>query len=296
MVESAVIDVGGLRKSYRGVPAVRGLDLVVQRGEIFALLGPNGAGKTTTVEMCCGFRPYDDGMVRVLGVDPAQPTAVWRSRVGIVTQQANDLADLSVREAVSAIAGCYRSPRNADDVIDAVGLAEKRDVRCVKLSGGQRRRLDVALGMVGDPELLFLDEPTTGFDPEARRQFWGLIGSLRASGVTIVLTTHYLDEAEHLADRVGVIIGGRMIEVGAPGDIGGRRHARAEVRWTDVDGEHHELTNTPTAVLIELSTRFGGEVPNLVVARPTLEDIYVKMIEEHSDASRSEVEWAEARS
>jgi ABC-2 type transport system ATP-binding protein len=154
----------------------------------------------------------------------------------------------------------------------------------------------VALGMVGDPELLFLDEPTTGFDPEARRQFWGLIGSLRASGVTIVLTTHYLDEAEHLADRVGVIIGGRMIEVGDPGDIGGRRQARAEVRWTDVDGEHHELTSTPTAALIELSTRFGGEVPNLVVARPTLEDIYVKMIEEHSDASRSEVDWAEARS
>jgi ABC-2 type transport system ATP-binding protein len=210
--------------------------------------------------------------------------------VGIVTQQANDLADLSVREAVSAIAGCYRSPRNADDVIDAVGLAEKRNVRCVKLSGGQRRRLDVALGMVGDPQLLFLDEPTTGFDPEARRQFWGLIADLRASGVTILLTTHYLDEAEHLADRVGVIIGGRMIEVGAPGDIGGRRHALAEVRWRDFDGEHSESTKTPTAVVGELAARYGGEVPGLVVARPTLEDIYVKMVEEHSNARSSEVD------
>jgi ABC-2 type transport system ATP-binding protein len=291
MVETAVIDVHGLRKSYRGAPAVRNLDLDVRRGEIFALLGPNGAGKTTTVEICCGFRPYDDGAVRVLGVDPARPTADWRSRVGIVTQQANDLADLSVREAVGAIAGCYRSPRNADEVIEAVGLAEKRDVRCVKLSGGQRRRLDVALGMVGDPQLLFLDEPTTGFDPEARRQFWGLIGDLRASGVTILLTTHYLDEAEHLADRVGVIIGGRMIEVGAPGDIGGRRHALAEVRWRDFDGEHREATETPTAVVRELASRFDGEVPGLVVARPTLEDIYVKMVEEHSDARpSSEVE------
>jgi hypothetical protein len=161
-------------------------------------------------------------------------------------------------EAVGAIAGCYRSPRNADEVIEAVGLAEERDVRCVKLSGGQRRRLDVALGMVGDPQLLFLDEPTTGFDPEARRQFWGLIGDLRASGVTILLTTHYLDEAEHLADRVGVIIGGRMIEVGAPGDIGGRRHALAEVRWRDFGGEHREATETPTAVVRELASRFDG--------------------------------------
>jgi ABC-type multidrug transport system, ATPase component len=219
MVETAVIDVRGLRKSYRGAPAVHGLDLDVRRGEIFALLGPNGAGKTTTVEICCGFRPYDDGTVRVLGVDPAQPTADWRSRVGIVTQQANDLADLSVREAVGAIAGCYpraaqrrrrhRRRRPRGEAQRPLRQAQRRP----------RRRLDVALGMVGDPQLLFLDEPTTGFDPEARRQFWGLIADLRASGVTILLTTHYLDEAEHLADRVGVIIGGRMIEVGAPGDI-----------------------------------------------------------------------------
>jgi ABC-2 type transport system ATP-binding protein len=280
--DAAVIDVRGLRKSYRSFEAVRGLDLEVRLGEIYALLGPNGAGKTTTVEICSGFRPYTGGRVRVLGVDPAQATAEWRARIGIVTQQANDLADLSVREAVKAIAGCYRTPRDADEVIDAVGLAEKRDVRCVKLSGGQRRRLDVALGMVGDPELLFLDEPTTGFDPEARRQFWTLITSLRESGVTIVLTTHYLDEAEHLADRVGVIAAGQMLEVAPPAEIGGRRSARAQVRWRDTDGEHVEDTDTPTAVVRALADRFDGEIPGLLVSRPTLEDVYVRMIEAHA--------------
>ncbi|MGI8881993.1 MAG: ABC transporter ATP-binding protein [Jatrophihabitans sp.] len=272
-----------MRKCYGGFEAVRGLDLDVQRGEIYALLGPNGAGKTTTVEICSGFRSYDAGEVNVLGVDPARATADWRSRIGIVTQQANDLQDLSVRESVHAIAGCYRYPRDADEVIEAVGLAEKRDTRCVKLSGGQRRRLDVALGMVGNPELLFLDEPTTGFDPEARRQFWELVRTLRDDGVTIVLTTHYLDEAEQLADRVGVIISGRMLEVGAPEDIGGRRHAKAHVRWTDDAGDHVEETAEPTRVVQRLATQFDGEIPGLIVARPTLEDIYVGMVEANSD-------------
>ncbi|MEO9138880.1 MAG: ABC transporter ATP-binding protein [Jatrophihabitans sp.] len=278
--------------------AVRGLDLEVQRGEIFALLGPNGAGKTTTVEICSGFRSYDSGSVRVLGLDPARATSHWRSCLGVVSQSANDLEDLSVREAVVSIAGCYRHARRVDDVIDAVGLTPKRDVRCVKLSGGQRRRLDVALGMVGDPELLFLDEPTTGFDPEARRHFWELIRQLRTSGVTIVLTTHYLDEAEQLADRVGVIIGGRMAEVGAPGEIGGRRSAQARVVWTDENGEHVEHSDEPTAVVRRLADRFGGEVPGLLVSRPTLEDVYVAMVAEHaalsddSDARPSDAEGA----
>ncbi len=278
-----VIDVREVRKSYRGFEALRGLDLDVRRGEIYALLGPNGAGKTTTVEICSGFRSYEAGTVSVLGVDPATPTADWRSRIGIVTQQADDLKDLSVRESVKAIAGCYRYSRDADEVIEAVGLAAKRDTRCVKLSGGQRRRLDVALGMVGNPELLFLDEPTTGFDPEARRQFWQLVRTLRDSGVTIVLTTHYLDEAEHLADRVGVIIGGRMREVGAPEDIGGRRQAKAQVRWTDANGDHVEESDQPTALVQRLATELGGEIPGLVVARPTLEDIYVGMIAAHAE-------------
>ncbi len=283
-----VIEVRDLRKSYRDMHAVAGLDLDVQPGEIFALLGPNGAGKTTTIEICSGFRSYDSGSVRVLGVDPAHATSDWRSRLGVVTQSANDLEELSVREAVVSIASCYRHARDADEVIDAVGLGGKRDVRCVKLSGGQRRRLDVALGMVGDPELLFLDEPTTGFDPEARRQFWDLIRQLRSSGVTIVLTTHYLDEAEQLADRVGVIIGGHMVEVGAPADIGGRRSAKARVGWTDEQGEHTEHTDEPTSVVRRLAERFDGEIPGLFVARPTLEDVYVSMVAEHAAVGDAE--------
>src|SRR5215204_5548176 len=219
MVEDLAISARGLRKSYGATTAVAGLDLAVRRGEVFALLGPNGAGKTTTVEILEGYRRRDGGEVRVLGDDPADATAAWKSRIGIVLQRVDDLAqssELTVREWVGATAAYFPDPRPVDETIELVGLGDKRGARASSLSGGQRRRLDVALGIVGRPELLFLDEPTTGFDPEARRQFWGLIEDLTEQGTTILLTTHYLDEAERLADRVAVISAGRIVEVGTP--------------------------------------------------------------------------------
>ncbi len=197
-----------------------------------------------------------------------------RARIGIVLQTSNDYAELTVEELVGHFARYYPRPRDVDELIAAVGLTEKRRTRVRGLSGGQRRRLDVALGIVGAPELLFLDEPTTGFDPQARRSFWGLIRQLQDEGTTILLTTHYLDEAEQLADRVGVIAGGRLIEVNSPAHLGGRQHQRARVLWQD----HEELTDSPTALVARLSAQFGGEVPGLQVLRPTLEDIYLEMI------------------
>ncbi|HEX6755840.1 MAG TPA: ABC transporter ATP-binding protein [Mycobacteriales bacterium] len=231
MDTDAAIRVTGLRKAYEDTVAVDGLDLEVHRGEVFSLLGPNGAGKTTTVEILEGYRSRDSGEVSVLGHDPADPTAAWKARIGVVLQKVNDLNLLTVEEAVRALAAYYPRPRDPDEVIDLVGLTEKRRSRTSRLSGGLRRRLDVALGIVGRPELLFLDEPTTGFDPEARRQFWGLIEDLATQGTTILLTTHYLDEAEHLADRVGVINAGRVVEVASPATLGGRATAAAAVRW-----------------------------------------------------------------
>jgi len=228
-MSDVAIRVSGLRKTYQGRAAVDGLDLTVRRGEVFSLLGPNGAGKSTTVEILEGYRSRDGGDVAVLGHDPAEATAQWKSRIGIVLQRVDDLAqssELTVREWVSSVAAYFPDPMRPDDAIELVGLADKRDARSSSLSGGQRRRLDVALGIIGRPELLFLDEPTTGFDPEARRQFWGLIESLADAGTTILLTTHYLDEAEHLADRVAVINAGRIIEVGAPATLGGRATIR----------------------------------------------------------------------
>jgi ABC-2 type transport system ATP-binding protein len=275
---SPVIEIQGLAKSYRGVPAVHDVSLTVDEGEIFALLGPNGAGKTTTVEICAGFRRADSGLVRVLGADPASGDPTWKDRFGIVTQHSSDLEDLTVTEAVQSIAWCYSAPRRVDEVIDAVGLTDKATARCVKLSGGQRRRLDVALGLVGNPSLLLLDEPTTGFDPEARRAFWELIRSLSSQGMTILLTTHYLDEAENLADRVGVIAGGRVLEINTPEAIGGRDGSRTRVRWTESGTARECYTQQPTATVLELSTRFGGEVPGLMVERPSLEDVYLAMI------------------
>jgi ABC-2 type transport system ATP-binding protein len=275
------IRVTGLRKSYRGHAAVDGLDLEVHRGEVFSLLGPNGAGKSTTVEILEGYRRRDGGEVRVLDHDPADATAAWKSRIGIVLQRVDDLAqssELTVREWVGATAAYFPDPMPPDEAIELVGLVGKRDQRSSSLSGGQRRRLDVALGIVGRPELLFLDEPTTGFDPEARRQFWGLIESLAEAGTTILLTTHYLDEAERLADRVAVISAGRIVEVGAPQTLGGRADAAATVRWVGPDGPQRITTDTPTATVRDLSARFGGEVPELVVERPSLEDVYLRMI------------------
>lgn len=273
-----MIDVRGLRKSYRGKPAVRGIDFTVEAGETVALLGPNGAGKTTTVEICAGFRRADGGQVRVLGADPFSAPGSWKARIGVVTQQTTDFLDFTVAEAVWTVAGCFARPRPVAEVIEAVGLTSKRSERCQRLSGGQRRRLDVALGIVGSPELLFLDEPTTGFDPEARRMFWDLIRSLRADGTTILLTTHYLDEAEQLADRVGVIADGRMLEINSPDLIGGRAVGQSIVRWNDHDGPHEARTTTPTEVVRELASRFPGEIPRLTVTRESLEDVYVAMI------------------
>ena len=277
----SLIEVKGLKKSYGDVHAVRGLDLEIAQGEIFSLLGPNGAGKTTTVEILEGFRTRDSGTVSVLGFDPqtrGHESRLWRDRIGIVLQSSADAGDLTVLETINHFSGYYSNPRNVDEVIHSVGLVEKENALIRNLSGGQRRRLDVALGIIGNPELLFLDEPTTGFDPEARRSFWGLIQSLRSDGTTIVLTTHYLDEAEALADRVAVINNGVIIEVSTPADLGGRATSQATVTWREGDVIKSERSDNPTALVTKLSSRFGGEVPELVVSRPSLEDIYLEMI------------------
>ncbi len=276
-----VIEVKGLKKSYGQVHAVRGVDLSIAQGEIFALLGPNGAGKTTTVEILEGFRSRDAGEVSILGFDPkgqGYEARQWRDRIGIVLQSAADAGDLTVNETVKHFSGYYSKPRKTDEVLAAVGLSEKADAKIRTLSGGQRRRLDVALGIIGSPELLFLDEPTTGFDPEARRAFWSLIQQLQGDGTTILLTTHYLDEAEALADRVAVINNGLIIEVSTPAELGGRATSKALVSWRDGNEIKSETTDNPTSVVSRLTTQFGGEIPELTVTRPSLEDIYLKMI------------------
>jgi ABC-2 type transport system ATP-binding protein len=278
---SSVINVRGLEKSYGSNKAVAGIDLTIEPGEIFALLGPNGAGKTTTVEILEGFRNRDRGEVSVLGTDPAikgEAARIWRNRIGIVLQSTSDAGDLSVSETVAHFAKYYSNPRNVDEVINAVGLSEKADELIRTLSGGQRRRLDVALGIIGSPELLFLDEPTTGFDPEARRAFWALIEELRKSGTTILLTTHYLDEAEALADRVAVINHGKFIEVATPALLGGRATSLATVSWKGADGLESERTDNPTALIRKLTDTYKDEIPELTVKRASLEDIYLEMI------------------
>jgi ABC-2 type transport system ATP-binding protein len=273
------VSVSGLLKRYGERTAVDGVDLDIPRGEVFALLGPNGAGKTTTVEILEGYRSRDAGEVSVLGVDPADATPQWRARVGIVLQSVTDLSELTVAETVRHFAGYYPKPRDPDEVIATVGLTDSASQRTRLLSGGQRRRLDVALGILGRPELLFLDEPTTGFDPAARRQFWDLVEELAREGTTILLTTHYLEEAERLADRVAVIASGRIVEVAEPAALGGRRDAAATVSWTDQDGSRRSVrTAEPTRTVTELAATFAGEVPGLSVTRPTLEDVYLEMV------------------
>ncbi|GAB3364998.1 ABC transporter ATP-binding protein [Modestobacter lapidis] len=276
----AAISIRGLVKSYGDRNAVDGVDLDIRRGEIFALLGPNGAGKTTTVEVLEGYRRRDGGDVQVLGVDPATGGRRWKADIGIVLQSGAGDSQLTCLELLRAQASYYADPRDPAEVLELVGLTEKAGARGRSLSGGQRRRLDVALGIVGRPRLLFLDEPTTGFDPEARRQFWSLIRSLRDLGTTMLLTTHYLDEAEELADRVGVIARGRLVEVAVPAELGGRGSAPAVVTWTEHGVRRTAETATPTGFVGELATRFPGEVPDLAVARPTLEDVYLRMIGE----------------
>jgi ABC-2 type transport system ATP-binding protein len=278
---SKVISVSNLRKSYGSTKAVDGLNLEIEQGEIFAILGPNGAGKTTTVEILEGFRDRDSGDVKVLGFDPAtkgKTGQVWRDRIGIVLQSTNDAGDLTVYESVSHFAKYYENPKDAREVIELVGLTEKTNELGRTLSGGQRRRLDVALGIIGNPELIFLDEPTTGFDPEARRAFWLLIRKLRDEGATILLTTHYLDEAEALADRVAVINHGQIIEISTPDQLGGRATSLATVSWRDGNNLRSEKSANPTELVQMLAKEFGGDVPELSVKRASLEDIYLEMI------------------
>ena len=284
----AAIEVTGLRKVYGDVVAVDGLDLTVGEGEVVALLGPNGAGKTTTVEALEGYRTRDAGTVSVLGHDPQSGGRSFRERIGIVLQEAGFEENFTPRELIRLHAGYYPHPRAVAEVLTLTGLDEKADARVGGLSGGQKRRLDLALGIVGDPELLFLDEPTTGFDPSARRRAWELVESLRALGATILLTTHYLDEAEHLADRVGVIADGRMIEIGTPETLGGRGARTARVTWSDADGPHELRTDQPTTEVAALMQRFGGEVPELEVRRPSLEDIYLDLIGKATTAADTE--------
>jgi ABC-2 type transport system ATP-binding protein len=283
MGTTLAIEVYGLVKKYGDKTAVAGIDLLVNQGEIFALLGPNGAGKTTTVEILEGYRNANAGEIKVLGFNPATKGSAaqsWRNRIGIVLQSASDAADLSVIEMVSHFANYYENPKNVDQVIKDVGLTEKLNAKVHELSGGQRRRLDVALGIIGSPELLFLDEPTTGFDPEARRSFWELIRTLKQEGTTILLTTHYLDEAQELADRVGVINNGQLIEVATPSTLGGRNNAPAKVMWVENGVSKEILTSNPTEEVIRLNQHFNGQIPELQVLRPNLEEIYLRMIGE----------------
>jgi ABC-2 type transport system ATP-binding protein len=285
---------------YGPFEAVRGIDLQVARGEVLAFLGPNGAGKTTTVEILEGYRHRTGGDVAVLGEDPQHAGPAWRARIGVVLQESEPERDLSVAECLELYAGYYPAPRPVKDTLALVGLSERADAMASRLSGGQRRRLDVGLALIGDPELLFLDEPTTGFDPVARRAAWDMISGLRALGVTVFLTTHFMDEAERLADRVMVIAGGVIVAEGTPGTLGGRQRAAAEIRFSlppattvddlpaavraclaDRDGERISLqVSSPLRVLgplVAWTEAHGYDLPDLEVRRPTLEDVYLAL-------------------
>jgi ABC-2 type transport system ATP-binding protein len=294
-VDDAVITIRGLRKRYGDLEAVAGIDLEVRRGEIFAFLGPNGAGKTTTVEILEGFRSRSDGDVRVLGADPARAGSEWRNRVGTVLQESSPEPGLTVRECLELYAGYYDAPRDIDETIALVGLREKAETLGEQLSGGQRRRLDVALALIGDPELIFLDEPTTGFDPSARRAAWNVIDGLRELGKTVFLTTHYMDEAENLADRIAVIAAGRIVAEGTPQTLGGRESMAVRISFTlpsgvgiddlplrasTQDGRVAVETERPLAdvkALADWAFGRGLDLPDLDVRRPSLEDVYLQL-------------------
>lgn len=276
--ELAPVHVSNLRKSYADFTAVDGISFDIQQGETFALLGPNGAGKSTTIEILEGYRDRSGGDVSVLGVDPQHGGLDWKAKLGIVLQSSGDSGSVTVQDQIKHFAGFYPNPRNVDEVIDAVGLREKAKTKISKLSGGQQRRVDVALGIIGRPKLLFLDEPTTGFDPQARRQFWELITSLKEEGTTILLTTHYLDEAATLADRAGVIAGGKLIDIGRIHEIGGEDAKVPSVTWLSNGVVHHERTHEPTALAARLYAEAGGEVEGLEITRPSLEDIYLDLV------------------
>jgi ABC-2 type transport system ATP-binding protein len=282
----SAITVRGLHKSYGDLEAVRGVDFDIHEGEVFGLLGPNGAGKTTTVEILEGYRRRTAGDVTVLGHDPQDPGPEFRQRIGVVLQQSELWPNLSVRETHRVFAGYYAHPRDIDEVIELVGLTEKRDARVKTLSGGQKRRLDLGVALVGDPDLVFLDEPTTGFDPAARRAAWEMIRSLRSLGKTVLLTTHYLDEAEQLADRVAVMREGRIVTLGTPRELTSA-DLEVEIRYRRNGEEVLLRTSEPTRVLHELTEEAlarGEELERLEVRRPTLEEVYLALVNEDEPA------------
>ncbi len=281
------ITISALRKTYGDKNAVDGLDLTIAQGEVFALLGPNGAGKTTTIEILEGFRKRTSGEVTVFGTDPHVAGRDWRTQVGIMLQSTSERSFLSAREALTHASRLYPNPRDVEETLDAVGLTEKANAKPQTLSGGQRRRLDVALAVIGRPRLVFLDEPTTGFDPEARRQFWGLIEGLRGDGTTIMLTTHYLDEAEYLADRIGIVADGKLIALDTPAKLRALA-AGSVVRWEEGGAARSESTLTPTALVRELAARHEGEIPELSITKPSLEDVYLDLIGRNSEKAASE--------
>lgn len=295
MTEPA-ISIQGLRKSYDHFEAVKGVDLTIESGQVFAILGPNGAGKTTTVEILEGYRDRSEGNVSVLGVDPSKPTRAWRERIGIVLQESEPTTLLTVRETLTMFAGYYSKPRGVEETIELVGLSAKTDVRAGKLSGGQKRRLDVALALIGDPDLIFLDEPTTGFDPEARREAWAAISSMRSLGKTILLTTHYMDEAQELADQIAVFANGEIVALGTPDVIGGRESLPSRITFTLPErfsatdlppqfragaGEDRRVaieSADPTASVNQITNwaiERGAKLDDLTVNRPSLEDVYL---------------------
>jgi ABC-2 type transport system ATP-binding protein len=281
-VPSPAIEVRDLHKSYGALEAVGGIDFCVERGEVFGLLGPNGAGKTTTVEILEGYRKRDAGEVRVLGTDPERPEPDFRERIGVVLQQSELWPNLTVRETHAIFAGYYGAPRDVDEVITLVGLQEKAAARVKSLSGGQKRRLDLGIALIGDPDLVFLDEPTTGFDPAARRAAWEMIRSLRSLGKTVLLTTHYLDEAEQLADRVAVLREGRIVRVGTPAELTST-DLQTEIRYRQDGEEVLVRTDEPTRVLAELTSAAvarGEELEGLQVRRPSLEEVYLALTAE----------------
>ena len=297
MTTNPAVSISSLTKSYGSKQVLRGLDLQVPTGGVLALLGPNGAGKTTTVEILQGLRRRDGGNVTVLGEDPQRSSRAWRARIGVVSQASTDMGDLTVNEAVSHVARFYTEPADVAATIGRVGLADDARTRASRLSGGRRRRLDVALAIVGRPELLFLDEPTTGFDPEARREFWGLVEDLNADGTTVLLTTHYLDEAAHLADDVAIVLGGRIAAQGSPEDLA-RGEGDLTVSWIEDGAERTERTTAPTAVVRGLMSRLAGpgeEVPGLRVTAPSLEERYLELVSAHEAAARADALAAAAR-